>query len=580
MRPNLPNTRKSRRGGALAIAMMFFVLITIAGTALLSISGYQRLQTIANGIDVRLMIAAEAGIESVRGRFTVVPVIQEDWQQLLPTAGWNEIETLTVNGINVVVEARPIGGPSVPTARIRSTAGSGTKTRTVEYTIKVATFSDYAVFNASNETSTLGIDYKGVGNLYFGGDVDVPNTGAQIFGKSHIVGEVLQGYGPGNNSDTGQAWDYHFPIEPPGEDENAIPIPVWAAPWTALENVARGTNGHLWAENTLGIQLTGTTYTRYYVERVSGNGNFPSGTNWLDIDSSKTSSTFGPAQRIRTVSSTSGNNWRLRVETGIPIPDEGVIFVKTLPVTTANPTMAGTARLDAASGTNGWTQPTDWGNNSFQGPTGGSWRGTDLNIVRKNGTLGTSSNKVLLLWGWLEDRRVSIGCEHKIILADTISYRTLQNNPQYRIFHGDGVNGKQSPGALGFKEMLGVMSREDCHLTPTWWRPVPSTQVPGATTGDLIPGHHPTDAFPMDGVFFAVADTRPHRFIDGNTRGEFWGHGGLIAGGSYAAGMGNHFRVRNYHWDYRLALTTPPFFLRAYNASAVFLPGTWRTYDS
>jgi hypothetical protein len=43
--------------------------------------------------------------------------------------------------------------------------------------------------------------------------------------------------------------------------------------------------------------------------------------------------------------------------------------------------------------------------------------------------------------------------------------------------------------------------------------------------------------------------------------------------------LGDHFKVRNYHWDYRLELTTPPYFLRAYNASAVFLPGTWRTYD-
>jgi hypothetical protein len=29
-----------------------------------------------------------------------------------------------------------------------------------------------------------------------------------------------------------------------------------------------------------------------------------------------------------------------------------------------------------------------------------------------------------------------------------------------------------------------------------------------------------------------------------------------------------------------LALTTPPYFLRAYNVSAVFLPGTWRTYEN
>jgi len=192
---------------------------------------------------------------------------------------------------------------------------------------------------------------------------------------------------------------------------------------------------------------------------------------------------------------------------------------------------------------------------------------------------GAPFAKVLLLWGVLEDRRVSIACEHKIILADTISYRSLRDNPEYRNFHGNGSDGKQSPGALGFKEMLGVMGQQDVMLTPTWWRRLPTAESAEDVAGELIPGHIPTNSFSMDGVYFSLFDTRPHRFRD-NQQGEFWGHGGLIAGGSYAAGMGNHFTRRNYDWDFRMATTTPPYFLRAYNASAVFLAGTWRTYES
>ena len=168
--------RAGNKGGALASAMLFFVVVTVAGAALLSISMQHRLQIVRHGIDVRLMIAAEAGIESVRGRFTVVPQIQEDWASLVPGTGWNNIDSMTVNGIPVTVEARSIGGASVPTARVRSTAIAGSRRRTVEYTIKVATFSDYAVFNAGSGDSTLGVNYKGVGNLYFGGDVRTQKT--------------------------------------------------------------------------------------------------------------------------------------------------------------------------------------------------------------------------------------------------------------------------------------------------------------------------------------------------------------------------------------------------------------------
>jgi hypothetical protein len=577
-------TRRTRKGGALAAAMLFLVVISIASAALLSISAIHRVQIVRSGMDVRLMIAAEAGIETVRGRFVIVPEIQEDWENLVGGTGWNHIDDLVINGVRVRVEAHAIGGPSVPTARIRSTAFAGDRARTVEYTIKVATFSDYAVFNSSNEVSVLGADYKVVGNSYFGGSVDIPNPGAQLWGRSYMVGSVLQGFGPGNNPATGEPWTPpgqgqgqgppHFPVEPPMMNEPPIPLPTWAAPWGAVRQVAQDMN-HYWAENTVAIELRGTSYRRYFVRRTDASGATPSGTDWLFLSSA---SSLSPEQRLlANAQSIIGNdNYELTWEDH-DIPDEGVIYVATGSVTEVNP-----ADTDALAGSNNWRQhvpgagSSNWGGNGT-GESIPAGRGNDYDIVRNNGIDGEYA-KVLLLWGNLRDRRVSIASEHKIILADNITYGTLLDNPHYRNFHGDSQSGKQSQGALDFKEMLGVMGMQDVHLTPTWWNRLPSSWAPGDAPGELVPGHFPGNAYAMDGVYLSLSDTRPWRFRN-NPQGEFWGHGGLIAGGSYASGMGNHFARRNYDWDFRLQLTTPPFFLRAPNASATFLPGTWRTYE-
>lgn len=582
--------RMTRRGSALAAALIFFVVVTIAGTALITISGYHQVQTVRNGLDVRLMIAAEAGIESVRGRFTVIPVIQEDWSALLPNPApaWNNVGNFTINGISVDVDARSVGGPSVPTARVRSTATSGNRWRTVEYTIKVASFSDYCVFNSGSGGSTLGTNYKAVGNTYFGGNVSIPNPGAQLWGSSYMVGFVSPAYGAGNNGTTGQPWNppptstAHFPVEPPQQGQPAIPIPTWAAPWDALEAQAQSPTGHYWAENTIGIELIGTQYRRWYVRRKSV-GVTPTGVDWLNLSSAI--SVAPNARFVNAAASITGGvaapNEVYEIASQVyDIPNDSVIFVKTGSVTAVGPTVNGAAVTDALVGTNTWVQSTNWAANTTPAAiTNGV--GSDLDIVQNNGMPGQPYAKVLLLWGTLQGRRISIGCDHKVILADTIRYQALLDNPQWRAFHGDGVNGKQSMGALGFVEMLGVMSKQDCMLSPTWWRPIPAAQAATTQVGELIPTpHFPNASFPMDGVFFSVYDTRPHRFRNQYLGQEFWGHGGLIAGGDYAAGMGNHFDRRNYDWDYRLAETTPPYFLRAYNASATFINGSWRTYGS
>src|SRR5688572_24214690 len=100
----LSDQRSGRRGGVLAAAMLFFVMVTVAGTAILSMSSIQKLRTVRNGIDVRLMIAAEGAIETVRGRFTLVKGVQDDWTWI-SSATWTSLGTINVNGINVDVEA-------------------------------------------------------------------------------------------------------------------------------------------------------------------------------------------------------------------------------------------------------------------------------------------------------------------------------------------------------------------------------------------------------------------------------------------------------------------------------------------
>jgi len=586
------NRRAARRGSALAAAMMFFVMITIAATALLSISAIHRIQIVRNGIDVRLMIAAEAGIETVRGRFVIVQVIQEDWSALMPTSDWNIIEdSLTVNGIGVIVEARPVGAASVPMARIRSTATSGTKARTVEYTIRVASFSDFSLFNSNSGLSTPGVNYKAVGNAYYGGNVRM-NTGVQFFGNTYIVGNTVADYGVPGGSGWG-AWDYHFPYHAPTINHEEIPLPgqdsaAWDALEWAAENAVPG-ESHLYGENTLGIELLGDQYRRYYVQRYNGGagaGTVPSGPDWLNWSAGTTP---GPAGRIVSGASSINNvNYRYMTEL-LPIPDDGVIYVKTGSAQSVN------AGMDVfGSGTNNWVQtPSDWGSKgAVTGGAGGSevlvrdymlreWPFDTTPFGTYHNTLGNGPfTRILLLWGYLDDTRVSIGSEHNIVIASNIYYQTLYDNPELRAFHGDQASGKESPAALAISEMLGVMSQQDIQLATAWWSRLPtSAGVPQDIPGDMYgPSHRPNDTYSIDGVYFALGHVANTYYT--GSKGELWMHGGVIGGQTVGVFFGAAFQTRNYHWDYRMQTQMPPYFLRAYNASAVFMPGTWRTYES
>ena len=116
------DTRHSHRGAALALALFFLILVTTAGIALLSSSTRNQLSIIERSIDVRLMIAAEAGLETVRGRFKFVAGVQDDWNVLVPSTTWSTVDTMTVNGISVTVQTRDVTTDSVGKAEVRTMA--------------------------------------------------------------------------------------------------------------------------------------------------------------------------------------------------------------------------------------------------------------------------------------------------------------------------------------------------------------------------------------------------------------------------------------------------------------------------
>ncbi|MCA8913906.1 MAG: hypothetical protein KDB90_00740 [Planctomycetes bacterium] len=579
------NRRHLRRGGILAAAMLFFVMVTVAGTCILSMSTIQRIKTVRNGIDVRLLIAAEGGIESVRGRFTLIKGVQDDWSWVSDTT-WTSVGTVVVNGQDVVVTALRNPSNSVPRARVRASATASGRTRVVEYTIRVASFSDYSVFAAGG---TFGANYKLVGNYYANGSLDVPYTGIRLYGRTELTGTVYGTYSSPTDP------EYPFVNQAP-ITVSPIPFPTDLTEWDYMKTVAE-TTGYVYGENTMQIIFNGTTFTRWYVRRktsTAGNGTIPSSAGSVDNTSS---SWVDPTNGTIDYSNNSSTNPRLVngdyewVSETVNIPDEGVIYVQSGPASgvTGGPLTGSPYFNDSVSGgsaTNGFTQ--QYGSNSISG--------SDSNIFYNQGGYGVSAgySPVLLISGVIDDSRVTLVCDHRIIIKDCISYQGLLDNPNLRRFFNDGSSGKQHDDAMNMKEMLGVMSKTEIHPTPTWWNPLPdASRVQGDLSGETIPGHDWSDIksssagggdYSLDGVFLAINQTAPARnygYTSGyGPLGEMWLCGGLICQGSYGGGFGNTFYRRNYDWDYRMNITMPPYFLRAYNTTARFVPGTWRTWSS
>jgi len=569
--------RTDRRGGILATAMLFFVMVTVAGTAILSMSTIQRLKTVRNGIDVRLMIACEAAVESVRGRFTLIKGVQDDWSWVSDTT-WTSLGVVTVNGINVNIAALRFGGDSVPRARVRANATASGKTRWVEYTVKVASFSDYSVF-ASN--GNFGANYKLVGNYYSNGNINVDVTGCRVFGETTSTGIITGAYSNPASP------EYPFVNSNPLTNQPAIPFPVDPTEWDYLKNIA-STTGYVYAENTMEIIFNGTTFTRWYVRRkntaAAGVGTVPtgqvaaSGSSWINSSTGVMNYTNTSAANPYVV--TVDYEW---VSETLPIPNEGVIYVQSGAASgiTMGPLVGAPYfrdNLAASPRTNGFVQQ-HWLNT--YGHTG---------TFTNQGGYGVAagSTPVLVISGTLDNSRVSLVCDHRIIVRQPIAYQGNLDNPTNRRFFNDGASGKQSPSALNMVEMLGVMGRTEICPCPLWWQPLPSSAwVTGNAAGETLPGHDWSDTvngynsdYSMDGVYLAMAHIRPRVYYNGQPMGELWYCGGLICQGDYGGGNGNNYSRRNYDWDYRMDQTMPPYFLRAYNTTAKFVPGSWRTWES
>jgi hypothetical protein len=109
-----------------------------------------------------------------------------------------------------------------------------------------------------------------------------------------------------------------------------------------------------------------------------------------------------------------------------------------------------------------------------------------------------------------------------------------------------------------------------------WWSPLSAAQqCPLNGTGW---GQTNGSQYCIDGTYFARNWSGPGYWE--NLSRELWFCGGNIAGVQANLGLGNIFQgSRHYDWDWRMNETTPPYFLNAYNTSARFVRGTWRTYE-
>lgn len=611
--------RGARHGGILATAMLFFVMVTVAGTAILSMSTIQRLKTVRNGIDVRLMIACEAAVESVRGRFTLIAGVQENWSWLSDTT-WTSLGIVTVNGINVNVEALRSADPSVPRARIRGSATASGKTRWVEYTVKVAAFSDYAVYIGEAGSSSWGY-FKCVGNFYSRGSCNFGATGTQFFGNAWTSGSFTKS----GNSDP----DSYTYLKGTQQGITPISMPDDVANYSAIENGAKPpylSTNHVYYENTLEIQLMGTQYRRIFVRRTSAgtgseappswtyNGGFttaptgyPGGATyglvrsnnlayndaWVDTGGINTGDYKRPGDLNIYGAPRAWNNAAIEATADpsiadgtyyvldwevLDIPNNGVIYVKL-----GSPAAYGDSRdSDHASANNRFTQP------------GVNHADLHRNIVNWSGSYFYKPNSstgprtpLITLSGRLTNRRVTIcGDGVNVVIRDNITYNSYAVNPNLR-----REANKTSAAALAVPEMLGVISRErwsiqatksgtylgggDINMAYRYWNYLPASETVTNIAGDS--GHY-ANQNALDGVFLGTFSCGANYHDYTNWGQECWYSGGLISEHTTYY-LENSWEYVHYDWDWRMQETTPPFFLSSYNVSATFVPGTWRTWE-
>ncbi|MEZ5992800.1 MAG: hypothetical protein R3E76_10660 [Planctomycetota bacterium] len=513
--PASPVARNARRGSILGMAVLFFVMVAVAGAALLSMSTITRLKTVRSGADVRLLIAAEAGMETIRGRFTLVAGVQDDWSWLT-TGTWTTLSTVSVNGTPVTLQANLLSGNSVPSARIRGIATASGRTRAVEQTIKVASFSDYALYSGSTGDAPIGANFNMVGTFYSRGNINLlGNTGIRFFGDASTSGIVTNYPGTETQADIFKAdLDINSPvIDVPPAAFGSAPIKTRAqelntayAGSSSFPNWNVPASGFLFYRNTVSLTfnsfssggVNGTQVVRTFYRRNSGTNN-----GYTDTQYSLASETIT-----------------------LPQNEEICLYIDT-----------------------------------DQAPTG-----TDsYSAGQRNYYPATSQVNIS---GTIRNARITVYAEKDVHIVNNVSYYSLLNDPTLR----EPAN-KQSANALGFKEMLGICAEDEVRFDFGSFSPLTSGSFGWNTSGN-------TNQYTLDAVFLgtyrAYINTTPPT---GYSSSELWVCGGLINTAYNNTGFGGSFNPRHYDWDWRLQSTTPPFFLRAYNVTATFVPGTWRTYE-
>lgn len=247
----------------MATSLLFMVLIAVAGTSLLSISLIHQLDMARGGVDVRLLIAAEAALESKRGQFILVAGVQEDWTELLPTTGWNDIgPKFTVNGIVVQVQGMPLSQTRFPIARLRGLAYGQDRTKAVEYTIRASSFADYALYFGAGSGVNIEEYTKIYGPYYSKGDINLNNgPGIEFFGHVETSGKVQGIVDAVYNFKQGYL-DY-VPV---------IDLPPVGPSMTLMRNAALASGTFFYA-NTISIELAGTQFVRRYRYRTGPGSN-------------------------------------------------------------------------------------------------------------------------------------------------------------------------------------------------------------------------------------------------------------------------------------------------------------------
>ena len=527
MNRRVDRIRQTAKGGALAAALFFMIVVTTAGIALLGSSTRNQIAIIERSVDVRLMIAVESSVESVRGRFKLVENVQEDWSWMAGKTISNpyDLGYVTINGISCHLQSWPIGDPSVPRCTVRGSASAAGITRFVEMDLKVPSFADYCMFSGGTRASDWG-DIEIFGRFHSNAD--------SYFESVNTIFHLVPSFG--KNSST--TWAAPFASMTGGYQsymgfqpyvQNDVVMPSDVAVYSAIENAGKRSrtnsnstsDDHVYFENTLEIQFRPDhTYRRIFVRRnsnISGTVLPPSwenssidptngsttiatndtdlagiyrahptslppavGSSWLNCGGLSNTSTGYARNNLNVVGApqnwydtstnfgtatgahwTTDNAWYDLCWEIVPIPDEGVIYVKI-----GSPDLWGSDDDSTGSQRNKYTQ-----------------RHVNFNDVSLNipdSRNDSARTPICLISGMLDSDRVTIaGDGVNMVIRNNIIYKTYADNPSLRTAANKDTQATVDD-ILG-EEMLGVISKPRMIDTAT-----PETSTTGRIGGGDI----------------------------------------------------------------------------------------------